>query len=788
MSALDRSLLRELRHLSSQLAAVALVVAAGVALFVSLRSMHGYLVGAQRQYYQAYRFADVFVHCNRAPLAVAGRALEIPGVAAAEARIVVDVVADVPKLAEPAALRLISIAERRQPMLNDSHLARGRWIEPGSSTEILLSEAFARANGLVPGDSLGALVNGRWRSLVIAGTAQSPEYVYEIRGGAEIFPDNRLFGVGWMGYGALAAAFELTGTANDFAVALAPGASEAGVIEGLDRLLARYGGLGAYGRQYQISHVFLSGEIAETQVSSLLFPAIFLAVTAFLLHMVLSRLVATQREQIGLLKAFGYGRRAIGWHYMKLALVPVGFGALLGTAFGFWFADLLAVVYARFFQFPAARFRPEPGIAVAAVAIAGGAALLGALGAVARAVAMPPAEAMRPPSPPGFRAGPFERLGLSALLSPAGRIILRNLERGPVKALLSVTGLSLAVAIVATGWYSFDAVGFMRRMQFETVERQDLTVSFVEGKTSSALAELRHLPGVLTVEPFRVVAVRLRHGPLSYRTAVLGLDRAGELRRIADQRLTLHEPPRDGLLVTDYLARKLRVEPGDTVVLEALEGRRVVREVPIVGTLDELIGVAAYMEAGALARLLEEPRSISGAFLGIDRWRESELLARLKRNPGVAGVAVQHAVVASFDRTIAESFRISITVMVAFACVIAFGIAYNAVRVALSERGRELASLRVLGFSRREVATMLLGEQGLLTLAALPLGCALAWGLIALIAYRFDSELFRMPLVLSPGTFALASLVVVAAVALSALAVGRRLARLDLIAVLKTRE
>jgi len=785
MKALDRKLLRDLVHLRGQMIAVVLVVTCGVAMFVTLRSMHRYLMNTQAAYYEQYRFADLFASLKRAPLGVAARIAELPGVTAAEPRIVVDVLLDVPGLPEPATGRLVSVPRDRRPALNDLYLRRGRWI--AGRDEVMVSEAFARANGLEIGSALGAVIQGRWERLRIVGVALSPEYIYEIRGGGDVFPDNRRFGVIWMGYEPLAAAFDLQGAFNDITLKLAPGTSEPGAIERVDRLLARWGGFGAYGREDHVSHRFVSDEIKETQVTSVTIPAIFLGVTAFLLNIVMSRLVATQRDQIAVLKAFGYGDGAIGAHYLKLALGPVLTGAVAGSGLGLWLAVGLARVYARFYQFPVVRYEPEPAIVALAVAIAGGAALFGAWDAARRAMALPPAEAMRPEAPARYHAGWLERLA-GRRATPETRILLRNLERRPWKASLSVLGIALAGSIVVLGWYSFDAIEKMKEVQFHAVQREDITVVLREAAPAGALHALAHLPGVLRAEPFRAVAVRFRHGPRVYRSALQGVEPGGELRRIVDADFRPRAAPPEGLLLTAYLARKLGVRVGDRVTVEVLEGERPVREVPVAGVVDEMIGMSAYMELPALNRLLREGRMVSGAYLAVDPAAREGLYARLKRMPAVTGVGVREAALRGFEKTIAESFWISLSMLITFACVIAFGVIYNGARIALSERGRELASLRILGFSRAEVAAMLLGEQALLTLLALPLGAGLGFGVCALLVYRFQSDLFRLPLVVSGRTLLYAFLTVAASAVVSGLAVRRRLDRIDLVQVLKTRE
>jgi putative ABC transport system permease protein len=787
MTALDKKLSRDLWRMRGQLVTVALVVACGIATYVTMRGAYQSILNAQQDYYTRYRFADVFAHLKRAPNSLAANITKIPGVAAVQTRIVVEVTLDVPGLNEPALGRLISIPERPVPMLNDLCIRRGRYLEPGRRDEVLVSESFAAANRLKVGEKIGAVINGRWKPLRIVGIAISPEYVYEIRG-AEVFPDNRRFGVLWMSEKALGPAFNMEGAFNDVAVSLAPGASEAGVLARLDTLLEPYGGLGSYGRYDQLSHRFLSDEITQDRITGIFVPTIFLGVAAFLIHVVLSRLVGTQRGPIGLLKAFGYGNASIAFHYLKFALSAVLLGTVIGAPVGIWLGRGLAQVYEDFFRFPELRFLASQGLILSSILISAGAACLGALGALRSVVALPPAEAMRPEAPARFRPGIAERLGLQRFVSLSARMILRNLERRPWKAILSTFALALAGAILVVGFYFYDAIDYLIRVEFEAASREDVTITFNEPHGSAARYAVAHLLGVTRVEPFRVVAAKLRHEHRSRRVAILGLSADRRLRRLIDLRLQEIALPPEGIVLSSSLANTLGASEGDRVTVEVLEGERPVRQVTVEGTVEDLIGTSAYMDIHALNRLMREGPTTSGVFLSVDSAFAERLYAFLKRTPAVSAVAVREAMLASFRNTIERSLSISMGSLVGFACVIAFGMVYNGARVTLSERSHELASLRVLGFTRGEVGWMLLGEQGLLAGISIPLGFLLGYAICALLVYSMQSELYRMPLVISGRTYAYTSLIIAAASAFSGALILRRLHRLDLVSVLKARE
>ena len=787
MRILHRKLRRDLWHLRGQMIAIALVVACGVAVFVSTRSAYKSLLISQATYYADYRFADVFVHLKRAPDGLAARLARIPGVAAVQPRIVFDVTLDVPGLPEPATGRLQSIPERRVPILNDLHLRRGRWVEPGRRDEVIASEAFATANHLDIGDTFGAIMNGRWQTLRVVGIALSPEYIYEIRG-TDIFPDNRRFGVLWMSRDAMGPAFDMDGAFNDVALTLSPGADEAEVIDRVDQLLERYGGLHAVGRGDWISHRFISDEIAQNQIFGTVLPTIFLGVAAFLLNIVLSRLIATQRDQIAVLKAFGYENRTVAAHYLGFALAAVILGSALGTAAGLWLGKLVNALYVELYRFPVLRFEAGADVVGVAIAIAGGAALLGAWGAVRRALALPPAEAMRPEPPPNFHAGLLEHGPLRNRLPSPARMILRNVIRRPARALAAIVGMAFAVSILIVGRYFVDAIQYLADVQFRLVQRDDVTLAFHEALPSRVRHELAHLPGVIRAEPFRAVPARLRFGHHSRRVGLTGFDPDTELHRLIGADLRPVSLPPDGVLLTAKLAEVLGVAVGDDLTVEVLEGSRPRRALRVAGTVDELIGFNAYIDRRALHRLMREGGALSGAFLTIEPAAAQRLYGELKRMPAVAGVAIREVALKSFEDTLARSMGVFVAVLVGFACVVAVAIVYNAARIALSERGRELASLRVLGFTRREVSVLLLGEQALLTLLAVPLGYLIGYQMCMALAAQYQWELFRMPLVVSFETYVFAFLVLVGAACGSAVLVRRRLDRIDLVEVLKTRE
>ncbi|MDH5246276.1 MAG: ABC transporter permease [Betaproteobacteria bacterium] len=786
MKAIDRKLLRDLWQMRSQVVTVALVVGSAFSGFAGSLATYYSLEQARERFYESARFGHVFADIKRAPREIERRLAAIPGVNEVETTVVFDVTLDLAGVAEPVVGRMIGLPESGPQRLDRLVIRRGRAPERGAASEVVISEAFAVNRDLGPGMSVTALVNGRRETLHIVGVGLSPDYIFATRGGA--FPDDRNFGVLWIARDRLAAAYNMEGAFNHVTVRLTPGATERAVIDALDRLLEPYGGMNAYGRDEQLSNRILSQEINQWKVTGTLLPSIFLAVAAFLLNVVLNRQVATQREQIAALKALGYGNGAIAAHYLQQVVVIVCLGIAIGIAVGYWWGDAVTALYADFFHFPTYSFVMPLWVMLAAGAVTLVAAVGGAMGAVHKAVILAPAEAMRPPSPGHFGPTLLERAGLGRLLSPAMRMVIRNMERRPLRALLTTAGMASAVAIIISGLFWRDALEYMISVQFEAAQPGDAEIALVEPLASRSRHEIARMPGVMQAEGSRDVPVRLVAGHRHYRTALLGVPNAGELRRLLDADRNRITVPPEGILLTDRLAERLDVRIGDTLVVQTLAGKRNQRAVPVVGVVRDLIGLFAYMDLDALYRLLGESDTFSAFSVRLDRSQSDALFRRLKEFPRVATVASKTALLRSFRETSARNVLYFTTILTAFASVIAIGVVYNNARIALQERAWELASLRVLGFTRGEVSTFLLGELAFELAAAIPLGCALGYLLSWAIVAMSHSDMIAIPIVVAPRTYAYAALAIVLAGAASALVVRRRIDRLDLVGVLKTRE
>ncbi|GAB4221993.1 MAG: ABC transporter permease [Acidobacteriota bacterium] len=787
MRPLTRKLWRDVLAQRGPAAAIALVIGSGIALYVLMVSCFWSLERTRETYYERYRFADVFARLERAPQRLEREIAAIPGVARVRTRVVRDVALDVPDLEEAATARMISIPARRRPMLCDVFLRAGRYVEPGETDEVLVSEEFAAAHGLGPGDTIHAVIGGSRRPLRIVGLALTPEYVYTIRPG-DVLPDSRRFAIVFMELRRLAAALSMEGGFNDVVLRLSPTADRKEVIRRLDDLLEPYGGRGAIPRRLQMSHWYLENELDGLRKFGRTIPVVFLVVAAFLLHVVMSRLVSVQREQIAQLKAIGYSNRDLALHYAGWSLVVAALGAAFGLAAGAWFGAKMTSMYTEFFHFPLLEYHLPPRVIVEALAVGAAAALLGGQAAVRRAVRLPPAEAMRPEPPRVYRRSVLERAGLGGWLSPATRITVRSLERTLGRTTITVFGISAGAALLIGGTFTLDGMDAMLDLQFNVAQRYDALVTFYLPASPRAIEEIAGLPGVIRAEGFRTVAARFRHRHRLRHGVLTGLEPGARLRQIVSSRGRRVPLPARGVLMSAKLAEVLGIRPGEALEVEVLEGRRPRLRLPVAGLVDEPLGTEVYISRDELHALLDEPRVLSGAHVLLDAAGAPRFHRRLKNTPMVAGVVLSEAAIRSFEDTLERTVGIVRTFNVMFAVIIAFGVVYNAARISLAERTRDLATLRVIGFRRREIAEILLGELAIVTLLAIPFGLAGGWLMAWIVVRAYDTELFRMPLVILPRTYATAVIAVLVAAVLSGAAVRRKLQRLDLIAVLKTRE
>lgn len=787
MSPLDHKLLRDMWRMKGQALAIGMVIAVGVGMLVMMTGLVTSLNETRAAYYDRYRLAEVFAPVTRAPNRIAMRMAAIDGVSAVEPRVVGAALIDVANFDLPVQAQAVSLPDLREPRLNDVFLTNGRMIDSDHTDEILLLQAFANAHDLRPGDQIDATMNGARRTFRIVGLAQAPEFLYTTAPG-ELIPDDARFGVIWMSRSALAAAYDMDGAFNEALLSLSRGANEAAVMDAVDRILDPYGGTGAFPLADQASNQLVSEEISGLEAAAVGVPPIFLAVAAFLLYIVINRMVQSEREEIGLMKAFGYTDGEVGAHYFKLVLAIAIGGALAGCLMGVAGGRALIQVYVDYFKFPFLVFQLDPASFVTGVGVSILSASVGGLLVLRSVFALTPAAAMRAPAPADYsRTGAIGH-ALNRFLDQPSRMVLRRITRQPARMAGAMIGIACGMALSVSMITIY--AGFDRTIDltFNVIDRSDVTITFTQAASKATIFNLRRMEGVTYVEPVRHVPAVLRNGLATHRGVVSGLAPNARLSRALDSDLADIPLENGGIVLATALAVKLNIRPGDVLTVEVREGRQPVLQIPVTAVAESLLGSPAYMDLATLNRALREPNRVSGAYLSIDEALATDIYAALQDMPTVAGVSLKSQAEIAFQTLMNTGAGAIRYVMGAIAFVITFGIVYNAARIAYAERSRDLASLRVIGFTKGEAAFVLLGELAVITLVALPIGGVLGYYLSFGIAAGFSSELYQIPAIFDPASYGFAAMVVLGAAIASGWLVKRDIDRAELVSALKTRE
>ena len=786
MAAIDLKLLRDFRRLWAQGLAIALVLAAGVTVIIMSVGMSRALNESRAAYYAQNRFADVFAAARRAPDSLAREIAQIPGVMQGETQVRAYASLDIPGRSKPATGHLISRDLATDPQLNIPILRSGRW--PERANEAVVNEPFAEANGFVAGDHLFVNLNGRKRQVSITGTALSPEFIYTIGPGA-LMPQNETFGILWMPQDVLDAAFNMAGAFNSVSLALLPGTDTEPVKDRLEDLLTHYGGQTATDRSTQQSNAFLDAEIQQLEVMAYVLPPVFLGISVFLVNMVVGRIVFLERSEIGLMKAIGYSSWDICLHYLMLAGLIALVGIIIGMIAGSWLAYEMSALYGRYFDFPFLVQSVPTSIYSASALLALAATSAGAVHSAIKAARLAPAVAMAPPAPPNFKRSAFDVAAGMFRLSQPTRMILRSLTRWPLRAATTLVGVALAVSTLVASNFFPDALDDIIDKGFYQSNRQDVLLLFEPDVPISGLVDVTNLPEVFQAEAQQFHATVFRHGAREKQVPISTVTPDTDLARVVDENGQVVAPDGRGLLISKRLSEALGAGIGDTISVTFESGVQETFDIPVSAIVTQYFGLGAYLDHDHLNRLFRQSPRMSAANVTLeDPMSPDAFEDAVKAVPGIMGTINMTENRLSFLQTISQNILVVTAIYGVLGAIITVGVCYNAARIQLSERARELASLRILGFSKFEVAKVLVGEVMLLVLLAQPLGWWFGTQVARWMTDGFSSDLYAIPLVLKPATYAQASLIVLGSAAVSTLIVARRLGKLDLIAVMKTRE
>lgn len=784
VTTLNKKLWRDVIKLRAQIITIALVVCSGVSVLIASVNTYVSLKNAQQEFYSSFYFADVFASLKRAPNYLKKQITEISGVSQVETRIVEDVVLDLPWMQEPAVGRFISLLDNNTSGLNQLFLQQGRWPESNRYDEVLVNEGFAKSHHLKPGDTVIALLNGYKEKLKIVGIVLSPEYVYAIRG-EDLLPDNQHFGVFWMSRKALGAAFGMNDAFNDISIKLAPHASAQFVMAELERMFQSYGLTIAYTRNDQISDRFVTNEISQQKIIATYIPPVFLIVAAFLLNLITGRLVEKEREQIATLKALGYSDLAIAYHYIKIILIIIVIGAIGGASLGAWFGYLMTNLYAEYFRFPDFPYIFSYLAAIIGILVCFLAVTLGVLRAIYQVINLMPAVAMKPPAPMTYRTTLIEKINVISKLPSRVKMVYRYIFRHLLRTLLTCVGIALAMAIVILGLFWQDAIHYLINTQFIMAQREHAVISFTNPVNKIALTELNKMRGITSSEGYRIVPARLTYQHRNELSSLFGIAESARLKLLLDKKLKRLPIPKHGLLISEGLAERLHVTAGDKLDIKLLEGNQAITQLNVQGIINDYVGMFAYIDIDELNHLLNEDSLINSVAITVDTKEIKSLYRTIKEIPKVRTITFKTAIIKTFEETFAKHILVFTTILAGFAIIIAMSVVYNNAIITLTERARELTTLQVLGFTQREVSTLLFLNHLFELVFSIPMGLLIGYLLSWSILQLMQTDWFKIPFVIEVKTYVISIIVILFSSVISFYIIQRKASRLSLTSVLK---
>ncbi len=737
--------------------AVALVVMIGVSIYISMNTAYYNLDHSRDVFYRENHFADYYFHVVRAPYQVIKRIEALSGVDMVTGRVQMDV----PLMRENADRGTIRLTGYHLPLdkeVNRIQLLSGRMFDKdpsGGRIEVLTDPQFAAANRLNPGDSLVVAAQGREVTLTVTGTAGGPEFIYPMKDAASLMPEPESFGIIMAPLNQVQQVLGYPGQVNQVLITVAPGYDEEKVAEQVEKILEPYGNLASYPRKDQLSHAMLDAELEGLQKSASSLPAVFLVLAAIIQYVMLGRMIKTQRREIGILKALGFDRRRIVMHYAGYSMMITLLGAVLGIIFGIMLSSVFSKAYAIFFNLP----QEIGGLNVKAIfyglifSLAAGAAA--GLGASRGILSLNPAESMRsePPRVSG-RIGLERWTWLWRKLDNYWRMSIRTVWRNGWRSFFTMVGVMFAAGMLIIAFFADDSMDYMLTQHFAFEKSYDYLIRFTEPVKEYEILNISRLEGVVKSEPLLEVPVRVSFGVREEDDLLLGMNPGTTLKTVFNEDGDLLAIPQDGVLMNDMTAKKLGVKVGDQVTIETRMQSGVSQEtsLKVLGINHQMIGSGSYVSLKQANQVLRESRIVTAVMLKVDPGKAADIEKELNRMTGVSSIQSRQRELEGFEKQMGYMIYF-VVIMVSFAVILGFAIVYNSSVIGFSERQRELALLKMMGFSDREVGGLLLRETLLQSIPGMLLGLPFGRMMSQWWVAAISTEAFTFPVVVYPRTY-----------------------------------
>lgn len=792
MNVLNRKLRRDLRGHAGMLLAVTSIITVGVACMVTLGTSYRNLSDAKQLFYSQCQMADFSIELKKAPVSELQEIAQWPEVAAIRPRIQNYVAVDLEGVSEPLNGLVLSLPDQQKPIINDIVMRKGSYFTDRRDNEVIINEDFAKYHRLQPGQWIKLIMNNQQQELFIVGTAISSEFVY-LLGGGTITPDPKRFGVFYLKQSFAEEVFDFKGSTNQVLGRLSAAAkgNPKEVLRRAELRLEPYGVFSTTPLEDQMSNKFLSQEIQGLKSFAVVTPTMFLAVAALVLNVLLTRVAQQQRTVVGTLKALGYSDLQVFGHFLKFGLVVGVAGGLLGCALGWWMAAGMTALYQEFFRFPSFHNQFHLSIHATGMAVSVGCAVLGCIYGSRSVLKLKPAEAMRQKPPRTGKKILLERIGfLWNYLSSGWRMVLRNLFRSRLRTLACIFAAAMGASVMVNSFMMEKSMLYFLDFQFQKIMRSDYEIYFKDERGEDSLEEIAKLPGVDYAEPQLNVSCTFYNGSHKKKGSITGLLNNARLTIPRDKESRRIHIPTYGLVMSRQMADAIKIKCGDNVVFEPIKGLKQKQTVPVVEITDGYLGAVVYADIHYLSRLIGEEYAMTGVEILTDKdsAHREELYKELKQMPALQSIAGRKDMINALEETVLKHQWVIIDLFILFAGIVFFGSILNASLVSLAERQREVATLRVLGYGPWEVGSLLFRESIITTMLGTLIGIPLGYFQTEITAKAYASDMFRMPVIITPGILITTMVYAAIFALLTHLAVQRAINSMDWLDALKVQE
>jgi putative ABC transport system permease protein len=787
MKAINKLLFGMIRETRGQFIAVSAVLAIGLIFYTTMNVSAVNLKRAMERYYDDYGFADISCRADGVGARQLRALADLNGVTAAEGR----VTEDVPFLAgaeDDGRARVKVIAMDRDAGINRLFLEEGELLEAGSR-KVLVIRQFAKARGIRPDDKITLQIAGRAAEFSVAGIVSGPEFIYLTDPDRGILPDKAGYGVVYMDEQTGRRLLGRPDSYNDIQIKEEPGldaAARDALVTRIEKTLTDCGLQSVVKRENQVSHAMISDEIKQLNNTAAALPILFLFIAALILAMMLGRMVKRDLRSIGILKGLGYSSAQVTWHYVKYALSVALAGGGVGTCAGMSMAGALTRYYMEFYYLPSLSQIVDYRYALISMGLACVFCVAAALPGARGAARVSPAESMIAESPKRGKRILLERVRfLWKRLSFSDKTAMKNVFRNKKRTAFVLTGTLLTYGMLVFVACMPSMLSDMMGEGLEEFQPMDYNVSFKRPVSERALSDISAIvDDASAIEGKLEYPFVLSSGQRELSLSIIGLDRNTVFYNFKNREGKAIALPEEGILISDYAAKALRVGVGDSVRLRAYLADGEDRWAEVRGIVYQAMGVGAYMNRDVLAKQYFEPGVVTGFLMNAEDPRAESKLTGLPAVASVYSVAATKEIFREYTQMI-NAF---ILVMVLLSGVLGFAVVYNATVVSIGEREREFSSLRVLGLSAGDIFRLLLKENNVISAAGIVLGIPAANLFLRYSSEVFSTEQYTMYLRASPAHYFQAMAAALCFIVAAQAATYRKIQKLDFMAALKSRE